>query len=33
MTETLAALEALHAPDLVPGATPVATLHFHREDT
>jgi hypothetical protein len=33
MTETLAALEALHAPDLALGATPVATQHFDREDT
>jgi hypothetical protein len=33
MTETLAALEALHAPDLAPGATPAAALHFDRADT
>jgi hypothetical protein len=32
MTE-IAALEALHAPDLAPGATPAAALHVDREDT
>ena len=30
MTETLAVLEALHAPDLAPGVTPAAALHFGR---
>ena len=32
MTETLAVLEALHVPDLAPGVTPAAALHFDRED-
>jgi hypothetical protein len=32
MTETLTALDGLHAPDLASGATPAAALHFDRED-
>jgi hypothetical protein len=32
MTETIAALEALHVPDLTPGATIAAALQFDRED-